>query len=78
MIIPSLPKKHSRLLIGNIVAHVLHAVKPPQSSHHGNHGKEVSCYRDGKRLGRLSATVLCAYIYVCASVCLLYVDGGWS
>lgn len=58
-----------------IAAHVLHAVKPHQSSHHSNRGGEVSCYRDGKRLGPLSATVLCVRISVRALECVFTVCG---
>lgn len=57
-------------------AHVLQAVKPPQSSHHGNQSREVSCYRDSMRLGRLLCTVLCECICVCACVCCMWTGDG--
>lgn len=47
-------------------------LKLPQSSHHGNQSREVSCYRDGKRLGRLSATVFC----MCVRVCFMWTGDG--
>lgn len=65
MIKPSLSNLHLQLLTGNHCSSILHAVKHPQSSHHGNHSREVSCYSDGKWLGVLSATAFCVYLCVC-------------
>lgn len=66
MIICSLPKIHG-FCWETTEANALHAVKPPQSSHHGNQSSEVSCYSDARGLVGYQIQY-----FVCVCVCCMW------